>query len=438
MWYLILMTLAGSVLFTGYLCWDKLLGRLISQNMRRSALILVMLTYVIPWVWMKGIYRNFFVRQSQIRMMTAGEMPVNVAEIATASRGYQTPYYWYPLLVVGIWAVIAFFRLCMKCLKYRNGRNAILSIAEKCSRDNLEQVVKELRSELHIKRKFEIYEVKDVDLSFTIGVLKPVIFLQNQCKDEDLKFILKHELLHVQRGDLAVKLIMELVSCLHWFNPLVYLLQDEISSVCETACDECLTSDINEKAGLSYARVLIESTNQVKEKMAVGNTFTDEFENTKERVYKIMERKNVKAWEKIIAAGIFTVLLFVDSLTALAYPNVYHVQETTDELAGFYIEGNNDWAYGEIAIEENMQADEFLCDEEFVDEAGVVHKVNLNSSRVICIGGHNIISGQYRNHLKDKNGGCTIRVYDSTMCTKCNSIWIGDLVSTTVFVKCTH
>ena len=154
MWYLILMTLAGSVLFTGYLCWDKLLGRLISQNMRRSALILVMLTYVIPWVWMKGIYRNFFVRQSQIRMMTAGEMPVNVAEIATASRGYQTPYYWYPLLVVGIWAVIAFFRLCMKCLKYRNGRNAILSIAEKCSRDNLEQVVKELRSELHISLKY--------------------------------------------------------------------------------------------------------------------------------------------------------------------------------------------------------------------------------------------------------------------------------------------
>lgn len=438
MWYLILMTLAGSVLFTGYLCWDKLLGRFISQNMRRSALTLVMLTYVIPWVWMKGIYRNFFVRQSQIRMMTAGEMPVNVAEIATASRGYQTSYYWYPLLVVGIWAVIAFFRLCMKCLKYRSGRNAMLSIAEKCSRDNLEQVVKELRSELHIKRKFEIYEVKDVDLSFTIGVLKPVIFLQNQCKDEDLKFILKHELLHVQRGDLAVKLIMELVSCLHWFNPLVYLLQDELSSVYETACDECLTSDINENAGLSYARVLIESTHQVKEKMTVGNTLTDEFENTKERVYKIMERKNVKVWEKIIAAGIFAVLLFVDSLTALAYPNVYHVQETTDEVAGFYIEGNNDWANYDIETTYDLVRTDISCDDVFVDEAGEIYEVYPNTSRVICIGGHNIVSGRYRNHLKNGDGGCTIRIYESTMCTKCNSIWIGDLITTVINVKCTH
>lgn len=436
--YLILMTLAGSILFTGYLCWDKALGRFISQNMRRSALILVMLTYVIPWVWMKGVYRNFFARQSQTDMLTAGEMPINIAEIATASRGYQTPRYWYLLLVVVIWAAIALFRLSMKCLKYRNGRNAILSIAEKCSRDNLEQVVKELRSELHIKRKIEIYEVKDVDLSFTIGVLKPVIFLQNQCKDEDLKLILKHELLHVQRGDLAVKLIMELVSCLHWFNPLIYLLQDEISSVCETACDECLTSDINEKAGLSYAMVLIESTNQAKEKMAAGNTLTDEFENTKERVYKIMERKNVKAWEKIIAAGIFAVLLFVDSLTALAYPNVYHVQETTDEVAGFYVEGNNDWAYYDIENAYDLVSAEFSCDDVFVDETGEVYEVYPNTSRVICIGGHNIVSGRYRNHLKNGDGGCTIRIYESTMCTKCNSIWIGDLICTTVFVKCTH
>ena len=131
-------------------------------------------------------------------------------------------------------------------------------------------------------------------------------------------------------------------------------------------------------------------------------------------------------------------LLFMDSLTALAYPNVYHVQETTEEVAGFYVEGNNDWVCGEIEIGENMQTEEILYDDEFIDEAGVVYEVNLNSSRVICIGGHNIISGQYRNHLKDKNGGCTIRIYDSTMCTKCNSIWIGDLVSTHIYVKCTH
>lgn len=438
MWYLILMTLAGSVLFTGYLCWDKFFGKFISQNMRRSALILVMLTYVIPWVWMKGVYRNLFVRQSQISMMTAGEMPVNIAEITTASRAYQTPRFWYLYLIVAIWAIIALFRLLMKCLKYMNGRNAILFIAKKCDRDNLEQVVKELRSELHIKRKFEIYEVERINLSFTIGVFKPVIFLQNQCKDDELKFILKHELLHVHRGDLAVKMLMELVCCLHWFNPLIYLLQHEISSVCESACDERLISDINQKEGLSYARVLIESTKEANESMLVSNALTNEFENTKERVYKIMEKRKVKSWEKVIAAGIFAILLFVDSLTALAYPNVYHVQETTDEVAGFYVDGSNDWACGEIEIDKNMQADEDPCEDQFIDESGVVYEVNPMASRVICIGGHNIISGQYRNHVKNKDGGCTIRIYDSTMCTKCNSIWIGDLVSTTIFVKCTH
>ena len=151
-----------------------------------------------------------------------------------------------------------------------------------------------------------------------------------------------------------------------------------------------------------------------------------------------MGRKNVKVWEKIIAAGIFAVLLFVDSLTALAYPNVYHVQETTDEVAGFYIEGNNDWANYDIETTYDLVSTDISCDDVFVDEAGEIYEVYPNTSRVICIGGHNIVSGRYRNHLKNGDGGCTIRIYESTMCTKCNSIWIGDLITTVINVKCTH
>ena len=58
MGYVLLMTLSGSALFIGYLCWEKVLGKSMTEAMKYGALIIVMLDYAVPWVWIKGIYRN--------------------------------------------------------------------------------------------------------------------------------------------------------------------------------------------------------------------------------------------------------------------------------------------------------------------------------------------------------------------------------------------
>ena len=74
-----------------------------------------------------------------------------------------------------------------------------------------------------------------------LGLLRPVIVLPDRDYDDEmLRGILRHELTHYRRGDLAYKWFAVLVSSLHWFNPFFSLFRREIDRACELSCDERL------------------------------------------------------------------------------------------------------------------------------------------------------------------------------------------------------
>ena len=58
--YLILMTVSGSGLLVGYLCWERLLENSLTQSMKYRALMVVMLVYAVPWAWLREGYRSIF------------------------------------------------------------------------------------------------------------------------------------------------------------------------------------------------------------------------------------------------------------------------------------------------------------------------------------------------------------------------------------------
>lgn len=437
MWYLLLMTLAGSILFAGYLCWDGLCRRFMSQGMRYTALIIVLLTYLIPWVWIKGLYSSLRMPQPQKRLAFLNEVSVNMADIATDSQSYWTMDFWLMILIIAVWAVVAIIKLWNRCDYYLRSRSNMLFIAKRCEQEKLKEEIKELREELHFKRNFEVYQIPGINLSFNIGILRPVIILQNEYDDEDLKLILKHELIHMRRGDLLVNMMLELVNCLHWFNPMIYLLESEINSVCEMSCDERVTEGFDSDECTFYAKVIAKSTEAAKQGMNVGNQFTEEYEDSTGRIFHIMNSDKPRMWQKFIASCVFAVFIFMDSLIAMAYPNVYHVQKTTTEVAELYVAGNNDWAYGSIEGEFDTTVDIIWYDEQFTDQAGTIYPVQLDGLLKECKE-HEAIDGQYRIHLKNKEGGCIVETYNSKMCGKCGVIDVGELVSTHTYFSCKH
>ena len=75
--------------------------------------------------------------------------------------------------------------------------------------------------------------------------------------DRDLYYVLKHEWRHHLEYDVAVKLLIECLCCLLWWDPLVYLLRYNLNQTLELKCDAKVTREFQEEERLSYAEALM-------------------------------------------------------------------------------------------------------------------------------------------------------------------------------------
>ena len=79
-----------------------------------------------------------------------------------------------------------------------------------------------------------------------VGVLHPQIWLPHTLPGAltpaELRHVLLHELGHARRRDLLAQWLCSLACCLHWFNPLVWLLARLARTDRELACDAWVLS----------------------------------------------------------------------------------------------------------------------------------------------------------------------------------------------------
>ena len=91
-----------------------------------------------------------------------------------------------------------------------------------------------------------------------IGIVKPVLLIpESLIGKEELDHVLNHELMHYKRCDILYKWLVAFVKCIHWFNPLVYILAKEIDNECEISCDVLLTKEMNADEKKSYMNTVL-------------------------------------------------------------------------------------------------------------------------------------------------------------------------------------
>ena len=77
-----------------------------------------------------------------------------------------------------------------------------------------------------------------VAVPFTLGVVRPRIYMPDHVQGTARQAVLLHEQTHIRRHDTLTKPLFYAVACLHWFNPLAWLAFRELSHDMEAACDE--------------------------------------------------------------------------------------------------------------------------------------------------------------------------------------------------------
>ena len=147
----------------------------------------------------------------------------------------------------------------------------------------------------------ELRQSDEIHVPLTYGVLHPVVLIPKTClyaevmNDAQARFVLAHELCHVRRHDVALKFVLAAAVCLHWFNPMAWIMWVLAMRDIELACDETVVRLLGRNdpgtTRARYARALI-SMEESKSGLA-PLTLCSAFNKTaiEERIVAIMNIK---------------------------------------------------------------------------------------------------------------------------------------------------
>ena len=108
------------------------------------------------------------------------------------------------------------------------------------------------RPDLKSDRASGIIEAGDINSSFVIGLIRPRICIPSYLEGFEKEYIIAHEETHIKNHDQFIKLLLFSVLCIHWFNPLVWLMYILASADIEMRCDEEVIDRFGDKVKKEY------------------------------------------------------------------------------------------------------------------------------------------------------------------------------------------
>lgn len=158
-----------------------------------------------------------------------------------------------------------------------------------------------------------------IDSPLTYGVFRPVILLPKGLDWSDegrLAFILAHEHTHIRRFHALVKLLLAAALCIHWFNPLVYIMYLLANRDLELSCDASVMKEYGPQSRSLYARTLVD----LEAKRARFSPLASSFSHNamEERIIAIMNTRRSTLAGLVVAAVLIAgaALVFATSAPA--------------------------------------------------------------------------------------------------------------------------
>ena len=155
------------------------------------------------------------------------------------------------------------------------------------------------------RRRIFIRQSSRFSAPLTYGVFHPVILMPTSTKWENtdsLEYVLAHEYVHIRRFDSIRKLVLIVVLCVHWFNPLVWVMYILANRDIELSCDEAVVRLFGESAKTAYARALISMEETRSGLTPLCNNFSKN--GIEERITAIMKIKKTTVFSLVLAGFI--------------------------------------------------------------------------------------------------------------------------------------
>lgn len=158
------------------------------------------------------------------------------------------------------------------------------------------------REEYRLFRPLAIVRSDKVSSPASIGILRPrIIFPQVMDLDNEqlVRYILVHEYIHIRRFDTLWKLLALCAVCVHWFNPLVWVMLVLLNRDLELSCDEMVLRHFGGTERASYAHSLIDMAERGRPFSFMHSYFSKNA--AEERIIAIMKYKKTSLLAVVLA-----------------------------------------------------------------------------------------------------------------------------------------
>ena len=151
--------------------------------------------------------------------------------------------------------------------------------------------------------------------------------------------------MHYKKHDLWITLLVDIVCCIHWWNPLIYLLKKEYTLFMEVSNDQAILQNSSRKEHIQYANLIVSTAKAVHYRQCVHHALSMNFvgksqTNLRTRIkfittdFVTKKRKNISHFLQSAFITILLIFSFV-FVTELVFPDPEGVMAITSENAYF-------------------------------------------------------------------------------------------------------
>ena len=200
------------------------------------------------------------------------------------------------------------YQLCV----YYAFRRGIYKNGSVCENNSIHELVVRTSHEIGLRRTMHVIVSRKANSPMILGIFRPVLVIPREdYSSAELNMIVRHELTHCKRHDIAFKMFLTAVNALHWFNPIVYLMVHEANADIELCCDADVLRNADSVQRKMYAESILSSMEREKGLTPVSTCFCHGgIGKMKERFEHIFDTgKRRSGIVLLVAAAVMSVLL---------------------------------------------------------------------------------------------------------------------------------
>ncbi len=419
--------ITGSITCAVILPFEKIIYKFTSASFMKLLMGFCLMSFVIP------SYMIFFLKEGKENSIITGDrIPVIMVQNQTIEKIYLflddintgriASYIWlFGIAVYLIYTVVTYIRFILNVRIHSvpaDGR--IKSIY-----DSIDEP----------KKRMELLVSSTFMQPFTSGIRRKYIvipaFFEEIMTDDEIRLILLHEITHAGRNDVFLKIFMEVMNGLNWFNPLFYMVKKRLALWTEISCDEKLNGDFTSETRVKYIELLLKvfEMNIKAKRIPASFLASKKSLNMKMRFEKIIKNKRKGSKLAGIAVSFMALCVFCG--------------------AGYVAKGRDYDVYGifgkdkAITNDDNpsitIVEDECLWDSEYYEAITIDDETMLSKDDEIDTNHiHNWVDITAKKHIVNSDGSCDTTYYYAKKCYACGELELGESSNMSHYAKCPH